>query len=348
MGRLRYLNNGVAAVRPGRPNLALGRRISAPQHFTAFYEDQFAANNGHWNVYDNSNFGQQENNQRIGWWMASNVQFGAAFPGATQGTCCRLSTRRDVGGHPFSGGMMDTKGAGFWCPLYCYVEQREINPHGHGLWVAPAWMTAKIGGADMVEWDAREYFHSQLPGKMSSTLHSSIGPGPNGELTNPIYNRFTNNQNRTFFEAPTYTPQWHIWATEIVPVTDAIGDTLGDPTKPSQYVRYRTFLDGVEQYRFVDQNALYYTTYGGTIDSFWNIYQQGSQVAGKYNGHPDHELAYSDQLNQCLISGNPGACVTTRGGYSVIRAGAPGAMATLGTDATTLTLDYFFCAKYTG
>lgn len=343
MGKLRYLHNGSALVRPGRPNISLGRHLTAPPKFTSVYEDQYSKNNGVWYPYDNSTFGADPANMRIQRYMAANAVFGLGSAGATQGTSLKLLTKREaVGGNEFTAGMLDSKTAGVWYPRYGYYEFRAKIPHGHGLWPA-WWMTAKLGGATVCEWDVMEYFHSQLPAKISSTLHGS--PTSTSGL---VSNRYTNNTNRTFFEAPTYTPGWGIWATEIVPVTDSIGDTLADPHSPSNYVRFRTLLNDVEQYRFVDTSAGYWTANGGDEDSFWNIYVQGSQVSGKFNGHPDHELAYSDQLNACLISGNPGACVNTRGGYNVIRAGAPGAVATFADPATTFELDYFFCAKFTG
>lgn len=348
VGQLRYYNNGAALVRPGKPNVAFGHRIAAPPGFTSFYEDQYSRNNGSWNVYDNSTFGADPANLRIQRYMAANSVFGPGSAGCTQGTSLKLLTKREsIGGNEFTAGMIDSKSAGLWFPRYAYYEFRAKIPHGHGLWPA-WWMTAKNGGASMCEWDVMEYFHSQLPAKVSSTLHGTPVQPADGSLTQLVSNRYTNNTNRTFFEASTYTPSWRIWATEIVPVTDSIGDTLADPHSPSTYVRFRTLLDGVEQYRFVDTSAGYWSGAGGDENSFWNIYKQGCQVSGKYNGHPDHELAYSDQLNACLISGNPGACVTTRGGYNVIRAGAPGAIATFADPATTFELDYFYCAKYTG
>ena len=329
--------------------------ITPPAGFATFSVDQYADNSaGRWAVYDNSTFGANATNMRIQRYMTANAVFGTGSAGATNGTSLRLLTKREaVGGNAFTAGMVDSKSAGVYYPRYGYWEFRAKTPHGHGLWPA-WWMTARTdltgattGGADMAEWDVLEYFHGQVPGKNSSTLHGKNNAGTT------VYNRYTNNVGgRTFFEAPTYTPQWHKWATEILPVTDSTGNTVADVTQPNTNVRFRMLLDDVEVYRFVDTSALYWTTNGGTVDSFWNIYIQGCQVSGRYVGDPDGPLAYSQQKadldaggNGCLISGANGACAITTGGYTVQRAGATGATATMTDQASTFEVDYFYCAK---
>lgn len=345
MKSLRYYNDGVALVRPGKPDIPfiLPSTIITPAGFTKVVEDQYGSNPGNWTVYDNSTFGADPDNTRIQRYMAANTIFGQGSAGCTAGTSMKMLCKREaIGGNQFTAGMVDSKSSGKWYPRYGYYEFRTKTPHGQGLWPA-WWMTAKNGGATIAEWDVEEYFIGQLPGKNSSTLHGTDNTGTFHS------NRYTNNQNRTFFEAPTYTPQWHKWATEIVPVTDSGGNTLADPTLPNTNVRFRVFLDGVEVYRFVDTSALYWTTNGGNEDEFWNIYIQGCQISGKWVGHPDEPLAYSGQLGACLISGTPpDGCTITRGGYTVIRAGAPGSTATFYDPATTFEVDYFFCAKFTG
>lgn len=325
--------------------LDIAAGITPPPGFTTFSEDQFVSNAGRWSVYNNSSFGMDAGNERIQAYMTGNTSFGTgASSGATNGTSLRLQVKREnvvLAGvtKNFTAGMVDSKSASVWYPRYGYFEIRCKTPHGQGLWPA-WWLTAKSGGASMCEWDILEYFHSQLPGKNSSTLHGS--PSSTSGL---VSNRFTNNTNRTFFETPTYTPGWHKWATEILPVTDSTGTTIGDVTQPSQNVRFKVFLDGVEVYSFVDTSALYWSTNGGTEDSFWNVYIQGCQVDGAWVGHPDDELGYSHQKDLCLISGTPGACVASRSGYPILRAGAAGATATMGTPASCFELDYHYVAK---
>lgn len=341
MGKLRYFHNGTALVRPGKTSRATGGLITPPTGFIPVYEDQYASNNNRWNVYNNSTFGADPKNMRIQRYMDYNAVFGPGSAGATGGTSLKLLTKREnVGGNNFTAGMVDTQSLNIFYPRYGYYEFRTKVPHGHGIWPC-WWMTAMNGGADMCEWDVQEYFHGQIPGYNSSTLHGTPFAG-----SATVSNRYTNNANRTFFEAPTYAPQWQKWATKILPVTDSTGNTVGDTSAPSMYVRFQVYLNGVEVYRFVDISALYWSTNGGTADQFWNIYIQGCQVSGKYVGHPDDPLAYSSQLNDCVNGGTaPNACTLVHNGYSVQRAGAPGSVATFSDPATTFEIDYFYCAK---
>lgn len=333
--------------------------------YANFLDEQFntgSLNSSRWLAYDASNgnatYGAPT---RIQTYKASNVIVGAGTVGATGGTSCKMvSTETDNGssgtlptpGAPGTGsagtryaygaGMFDSKSANFYLPLYHYAELRCKIPHGQGLWAAPWWLTAKNGGANMVEFDGIEYFHSQIPGKVSVTLHSATSSS-SGLITS----RFTNNgasgngAGRTFFETPTYTPAFNLWGFEILPVTDSTGNTLGDPTKPTSYLRYTTYLNGVLKYQFVDTLANYYTTNGGSVDSFWNLYSQGCQIDGNYVGHPRDALGYSHWLNQCLISGSPGSCAISTGGYTVQRAQFDGV-------ANVTELDYIRVWKYTG
>ncbi len=302
--------------------------------FQLVLDEQFV-DGSKWNVYNQSSFGSPMRIQR---YMAANTIFGAgASVGATGGTSMRQVIRRDnpSSTQEFSAGMVDSKNKSLWYPLYGRYEFRCKTPHGQGIWPAN-WLTARSGGATMAEWDMLEYFHTNNPGRNSTTFHGTDSTGAYRQ------NWYTNNQNRTFFEAPTYTPGWHVWASEILPVTDATGQTIGDVTKPSRYIRFRMFLDGNVVYSFVHTDALRWSTNGSTdIDHFWNIYIQGAQVDGDYIGHPDDELGYSHNRGVCLLGGSPGSCVITKNGYSVIRAGAAGAKATMGGPAVTLEHDYY-------
>lgn len=322
--------------------------ITPPAGFTTFYEDQFVDNSaGHWSVYDQNTFGAPDRIQR---YMAYNTIFGQGSAGSTGGTSLRLKIQREtVNGNPFTAGMVDTKSRGYYYPRYGWFQFRSKCPHGQGVWPS-TWMTAKNGGATTCEIDIQEYFHAQVPGRNSTTIHSTDNAG--------VFkaNRYTNNVGgRTFFEVPTYTPDWVTWTFEIVPVTDSTGNTLADPHQPSTNVRLTVWVGTTQAYRVVDTSALYWTTNGGSEDSFWNIYIQGSQVNGKFVGHPDDPLGYSRLIGACVNGGTaPNSCTinhgTSPGGQAlnVIRAGAPGALATMADPATTYELDYYYCAKYTG
>ncbi len=281
-----------------------------------------------WYVYDNSTYGSPDRIQR---YMARNALVGLASDG--QGNSLQLVARREnVGGNAFTAAMLDSKTAGRYYPRYPRFEARMKIPHGQGLWPS-WWLTARLGGATTVELDIMEMFHAQIPGKTLTTLHRTN----NAQV---YQSNVAKNVGGTFVETPTYTPGWHTIAMEIYPVTDSTGATAADPAQPSSYVRFKAYLDGVKYWDYVDTQALWWTTNGGDADSFWNVYLQGSQVDGKYVGHPDDPFGYSHILNAC-ISGSgtpPNACPVAPGGINIIRAQFP----------STLELDYHRVWKYTG
>jgi beta-glucanase (GH16 family) len=311
---------------------------TAPAGMTQVFVDQFGAlDTTAWFPYDNSNFGAPD---RVQLYKSANAVFGSGSAGAGNGTSLKLLSKRETvvaGGvtYNFTAGMLDTKSVGRYFPRYGRFEFRCKTPHGQGLWPS-IWITAKNGGATTAEMDILEYFHGQLPGKNSTTLHGTQNDGSFKA------NRYTNNQNRTFFEHPTYTPDWHVWAQDILPVTDSSGTTPASATAPSSYVKYTTYLDGVAVYSFVDTSATYYTTNGGDADSFWQIYAQGCQVDGPFVGGIDDPLGYSHEKNQCLISGTPpNTCAITRDGTNFVQ------RAQFGDPSSVLEVDYVRVYKYT-
>jgi hypothetical protein len=211
----------------------------------------------------------------------------------------------------------------------------------------------------VIEIDWMEYFHFELPGQLTSTLHRADNTGT-----------LRSNVNKTnyFFEAPTYTPGWHTITGIVLPWTANTigGGVAGNPANPSANVRLTCQLDGVTKWDYLDTQALYWTTNGGPDgDNFYNIYHQGSQVGGHWAGHPDDPFGYfraydgsrssaSDAFGDGCISGGtkPNACTFVRGGYSVQRAGRAGSLATFNLDsineATDYETDYIRVYKYTG
>lgn len=294
--------------------------------FTLVAEDQFTTLDATaWHAYDNSTFGAPTRVQR---YLAANVVTGAGSTGATGGASARLlSKRENVGGNAFTAGMLDSKTVGRFYPRYCRMEARMKIPHGQGLWPA-WWLTARIGGADLIEFDLMEYLHSQLPGKISTTLHRTDD--------NQVFVRnLAKNYGGTFFEAPTLTPGWHTITVEITPDS-------GDVTVARSAVRFKAYLDGVLYFNYLDTSALYWSSTGGDADSFWNIYLQGCQIDGNYAGSPDGPLGYSHWLDQCLAGGTaPTACTTTIGGYTA-------QLPTFGDPSSTFEIDYHKVWKYTG
>lgn len=317
-------------------------------HWRNITDDQFSGgllDTTAWSVYDNSTFGSPT---RIQTYQAVNAVVGTGSSGATNNTSLKLKTlETDAGSgtlptssnagtrYSYTAGMVDSKTAGKYYPRYSRFEWRAKIPHGQGLWPS-FWLTAKTGGATTCEMDIVEYFHSQIPGKNSTTIHRTNAAGTF------VANAYTNNANRTFFEAPTLTPAWHVWTAEIVPVTDSGGLTTGDYTQPSANVRLTVYLDGAQVYQVVDTSALWWTTNGGTEDSFWNIYLQGCQVDGNFVGHPRDTLGLSHWTGNCLISGTaPGSCAVTTGGYNIQRATFDGV-------ANVTEIDYHRVWKFVG
>jgi hypothetical protein len=321
---------------------------------TQVFEDQFGGSTvdkAAWAVYDNNNFGSPD---RIQLYRGANITTGpGASAGATNGTSMRLQVKKETltlsgapkspgggslsGTFDFTSGMVDTQSVGHFFPRYGRVEFRCKIPHGQGIWPS-IWITAAVGGASTVEYDIMEYFHVQLPGYNSSSLHGRITSG--GKVLSA---RYTNNGNvlqdpgkwgRSFFEHPTYTPGWHTFACEIYPVTDSSGATVGDITQSSANVRFVTYIDGVRKFDFVDVNAAYWSSTVGD-DNGWQIYMQGCQVDGLYVGHPDDPLGYAHNPGVCGISGTPpNTCTVTRNGTDYVQ------RAQYGPVSSSLEVDY--------
>src|SRR3546814_10043578 len=83
-------------------------------------------------------------------------------------------------------------------------------PHAQGMW--PAFWLRHRNGAGVAEVDIMEYFHSQVPGRTTGTLH--------------LDGRHNISKRSIPFEAPTATPGWHTWAVEIEPVAAGVQFTF--------------------------------------------------------------------------------------------------------------------------
>lgn len=289
------------------------------------FEDQFG-------TFDTSKWRKETGTfgapKRIQYYRPENVVVGTGSAGATGGTSMKMfSKRENYGGRNFTAGMIASKWVGFYLPRYCRIEMRQKIPHGQGVWPAE-WLTAKTGGADMVEIDIMESFHAQIPGKFMSTLHRKNNAGTTQYNVNKSFGGI-------FFEAPTTTPAWHTIVFEVYPES-------GSPTAPNTNVRMKTYINGVLKWNYLDTQALYWTTNGGSDSSFYNLYLQGSQIDGEYVGHPDGPLGYDHWRDACIIGGTkPSSCSSSTGGYSVF-------LPTFGDPATTYEIDYIKVWKYTG
>ncbi|MCU1369850.1 MAG: Beta-glucanase/Beta-glucan synthetase [Ilumatobacteraceae bacterium] len=183
----------------------------------------------------------------------------------------------NAGTYNYTSGFLGSREAGTYYPRYARFEMRAKLPHAQGLW--PAFWLRHRNGAGVAEVDIMEYFHSQVPGKTSQTLHldgvSNIS------------------KKASTFEAPTATPGYHTWAVDILPEGSGI--------------RFSFYVDNVKVHTFLDtKHAWSSADAAGTWDIALNL-----AVGGKWTGNPDGTLGYLDQIDRCSISGAPGNCSTT-------------------------------------
>jgi len=315
--------NGSAWVQPTPPG-PTPQPVPDLPGYTLLLADEFATlDPARWHAYDNSTFGAPDRIQR---YMARNAVVSAASDG--DGLSLKLISKREtVGGNAFTAGMLDSKTAGWYAPRYHCKEIEARIAHGQGIWQA-WWGTAFTGGAGMVELDDMEIFHAQVPGRALITLHRATGRDSSGNLLtqyNVAKSKSADGYGGIFFEHPTASPGGrHKFRTKVYPVTDATGATPGDPDQPSANVRIQAYIDGVKVFDYVDTQALFWTSNGGDpadpVNRFWNIYLQGSQIDGKYVGHPDDPLGYSHLLNACISGGGtaPNSCNTSFAGQPIL------------------------------
>ena len=120
-------------------------------------------------------------------------------------TCPNGSTRQ------FSSGFLGTRETGTYFPRYGRFEIRAKVPHAQGLW--PAFWLRHRNGSGVAEVDVMEYFHSQVPGKTTQTLH--------------LDGRSNVSKRTTFVESPTSSPGWHTWSVEISKVSGGVRFDFG-------------------------------------------------------------------------------------------------------------------------
>jgi beta-glucanase (GH16 family) len=178
----------------------------------------------------------------------------------------------------FTSGFLGSRESGTYYPKYARFEMRAKLPHAQGLW--PAFWLRHRNGASTAEVDIMEYFHSQVPGKTTQTLH--------------LDGRYNLSKKTTAFEAPTLSPGWHTWAVEILPETSG--------------VRFTFFVDDVAVHTYVDtQHDWASSDPNATWDVALNL-----AVGGNWVGRPGDTTGYLRDLNRCSISGTaPGGCTTT-------------------------------------
>ena len=181
------------------------------------------------------------------------------------------------GTYNYTSGFLGSREAGKYYPRYARFEMRAKLPHAQGLW--PAFWLRHRNGAGTAEVDVMEYFHSQVPGKTSQTLHldgvSNIS------------------KKASSFESPTSAPGWHTWAVEIVPEGSS--------------VRFNFYTDNVKVHTFLDTKHAWSSA---DANSTWDI-ALNLAVGGRWTGSPDGTLGYLELLDRCSISGAAPNCTST-------------------------------------
>lgn len=254
-----------------------------PGGWRLFWSDEFdgVALNPEWRAY-HSTYG--DGNNELACLTPSNIVLG----GGSMSIIARRETRTCPNGstRQFTSGFLGTRDTGTYFPLHARYEIRARLPHAQGLW--PAFWLRHRDGSRVAEVDIMEYFHSQVPGKSTATLH---------------LDGRTNLSKRTVpFELPTRNPGWHIWAVEIEPVGNSVTFTF--------------FLDGKEIHSYTDTQANWAKNVdpAATFDIAVNL-----AVGGNWVGHPDDQLGYLRDINRCAQSGTPPNCTST----GVLRAEFP-------------------------
>jgi|GEM_PF-2795166 len=186
----------------------------------------------------------------------------------------------------FTSGFLGTRETGHYFTRYGYYEMRAKLPHGQGLW--PAFWLRHKNGASTAEVDIMEYFHSQVPGKTTSTLH--------------LDGRTNLSKQTVAFEAPTTAPAWHTWGVNIEP--------------SGNNVTFDFYLDGSLFHSYTDTQHLWANS---TDNNLFDI-AINMAVGGNWAGQPDDALGYLRDVNQCAQGGTPpNNCIST----GILRASFP-------------------------
>jgi beta-glucanase (GH16 family) len=252
-----------------RPTFGGGWQLVGGDEF-----DAASLNTSKWKPYHNT-YG--DSNSELACLTPANVTLG----GGSLKLTAKKQTVSCPGGstEQYTSGFLGSRETGTYYPKFSRFEMRAKVPHAQGLW--PAFWLRHRNGAGVAEVDIMEYFHSQVPGKTTQTLH--------------LDGRSNISKKTTAFESPSAAPGWHVWAVEITP----------DPAG----VRFTFFVDGTSVHTYVDTQANWASAApdAGTWDIALNL-----AVGGKWVGHPGDTKGFLRDLNRCSISGSaPGGCATS-------------------------------------
>jgi beta-glucanase (GH16 family) len=189
-------------------------------------------------------------------------------------TCSKGTTEQ------YTSGFLGSREAGTYYPRYGRFEIRAKVPHAQGLW--PAFWLRHRNGAGTAEVDVMEYFHAQVPGKTTHTLH--------------LDGRSNLSKKTAFFEAANLSSgSFHTWTVDILP--------------ESTGVRFTFYVDGVQTHTYLDTQRNWASS--APADGTWDI-AVNQAVGGNWVGVPGDIKGYLRDLNRCSISGTaPNGCTTT-------------------------------------
>ena len=171
-------------------------------------------------------------------------------------TCSKWGT------YNFTSGFLGSREVGKYYQRYGTFQMRAKLPHGNANWPG-FWLRHRNGATatNGAEVDIMEYFHPQLPGKTTSTLH--------------LAGKKNTYKKSTFFETPTTQPGWHTWAVTISPVGNA--------------VKFQFLIDGNDAGSYMDQNASAWNT-SAPADGTWDMAVNMS-IGGDWVGNPDGDIS---------------------------------------------------------
>jgi hypothetical protein len=268
----------VTAPAPGSaaPAPAPKRRGAAPAGMSLLWVDEFSGstlNTRVWKPY-HSTYG--DGNREAQCHTPGNV--------VVSGGTMKITARRGKVTCPngavraYSSAFLGTRETGTYFPRYGRFEIRARVPHGQGLW--PAFWLRHRRGSSTAEVDVMEYFHSQVPGRSTATLH--------------LDGRDNVSKKTIEFEAPTSSPDWHTWTVDIENVTNG--------------VRFTFLLDGKAYHSYTDTRHRW--TRAASGENLWDIAVNLS-VGGNWVGDADGPLGYLPNLNVCARGGRPpNRCLT--------------------------------------
>jgi Glycosyl hydrolases family 16 len=250
-------------------------RVTNPAGMVLVFSDDFdgsSLNTGIWAVYNNT-YG--DGNHELACLTPNNVTVSGGLLQITAKretvTCPNGSVRK------FTSGFVTTRDTKTYFPRYGRYEIRGKLPHGQGLW--PAFWLRHRDGASTAEVDIMEYFHSQVPGESTQTLH---------------LDGVSNVTKKTSeFEANEASPGWHTWAVDIKPAANGA-------------VTFSFLTDGVVDLTYTDTRANWAKLYSGQplFDIAINM-----AVGGDWAGNPDDPLGWLSNLNRCAQGGTgPNNC----------------------------------------